>query len=181
MVEEKVDFLTSNPQSAFWNFLRLNSSLSLNNGWKVWVEVKMVVVVICLLKILVHKKRMRKKWWRTFLVGFIFLFRWFFGLIRPVVLLCKLFSKFPSFGKFLRFYSFFGNLFLERRILLVSAWRIQMMQIQFSCPDPIVHRYRGRTVWSLLRNAYSLVLIEPFFQTRIKTRSFYFLSLMQRV
>jgi hypothetical protein len=62
MVEEKVDFLTSNPQSAFWNFLRLNSSLSLNNGWKVWVEVKMVVVVICLLKILVHKKRMRKKW-----------------------------------------------------------------------------------------------------------------------
>jgi len=120
--------------------------------------------------------------WRTFLGGFIFLFRWFFGLIRPVVLLCKLFSKFPSFGKFLRFYSFFGNLFLERRILFVSAWRIQMIQIQFSCPASVFHRDRSRLLydhfWEMLTIWFWLRLV---FSGQIKTSSYYFLSLMLRV
>lgn len=123
-----------------------------------------MVVVICLLKILWFiRKKDDKNRWRIFLGGFIFLFRWFFGLIRPVVLLCKLFSKFPSFGKFLRFYSFFGNLFLERRILFVSAWRIQMIQIQcFSC-RVLFFSETGQVYCMITFEKCSLVLIEPVF------------------
>jgi len=64
------------------------------------------------------KKQGKSEWW-----VFYFFIPWFFGLIRP--LFCYLtFLKIPFFiEEISAFYDFFGNLFLEKNLPMVSSWR----------------------------------------------------------
>jgi len=90
--------------------VNLNSILSLNKGWKVWDEVKMLLV-ICLLKILVHKKKRMRKKLLNILVVLFFYSDGFLGLLGQWFCYANFSQNFLLLGNFFAFILFLGIFF----------------------------------------------------------------------